>query len=133
MKDKAKKIIFINREDYRNVISTQQYDFIVWVLETMLGPDELKESFPEEGFDAVTVQHRIQLRKLCDKFNISIVDDKNNGLKIYVDKTLVGEWKKPWSIMKKDLEELDSSKCLFLEVHLDWWVIFEEDNGQNIK
>jgi len=123
MKFKEGKIL-IDRDQAREVESEEKYIFVVSIID-QLGIS-LGDALPEEPhlFDA---ECKIELRKILHKFNVSIIDDMDGGLKIYVDKDLVADWKKPIFILKKDLSELQRSKRLYYEMITSYWSIFDQE------
>lgn len=127
------KTILVDREDTRIVEGEEKYNFIITILLNLgLPEEEIEACYPADD-EELSVQNKIKLRKLCDSFQISVIDDMDGGLKIYVtsenEKTLVAEWKKCWFMMKINNEELDRSKKIFAELHTSWWSVFEEENG----
>lgn len=124
----SKKTLLVNREDLNKTIEIQKYEFMIWILETIgISKEDLEKCFPIEGFDSFGVEQRILLRSICDKYIIDIVDDKSGGMKIYVNnESLIAEWKKPWTIMRQDASIINPTKRFFMEIHLDWWTIFDD-------
>lgn len=128
----SKKTLLADRNNYRDLIAEQQYEFMVWILGSIPGIDaaELESCFPG-AYSDFTVQHRIALRKFCDRYTIDVLDDKNGGMKIYINSdTLIAEWKKPWVVLRHDNSQINPDRRLFNEVHLDWWVAFESDTTE---
>lgn len=124
-------IIFVDREDIRTIEEEEKSNFIKNTLTSIGLPEEdIKNCFPVEG-KVLSVQNKISLRKLCENFQISIFDDLDGGIKIYVteakEKTLVAEWKKCWFALRIDPSEIDRSKRTFAELHFKWWTVFEEE------
>jgi|SRR3990167_2252806 len=127
------KVILIDREDIRKIEGEEKYNFIITILLSLGLPEERIEAcYPADG-EELSVQNKMCLRKLCQEFQITIVDDLDGGVKIYVtsekEKTLIAEWKKCWYALRVDLEELDRSKRIFAELHANWWSLFEDENG----
>lgn len=124
-----KQTILADREDIKEVVEEEQFNFTANVLSELGIPLE-EDVFPEEGYKAFTVEHKIKLRKLLQKFDTTIVDDRDGGITIYVDKTLVAEWKKCRFNLRKDPSAVDPSKRLYAEIMIDYWTIFEENNDR---
>jgi len=76
----------------------------------------------------MSVEEKIRFRGILSAYSIKIIDDSDGQLQFYVENELVGEWKKPEYVMKRDLEEVDPSRKLYLEMHVDYWSIFDEEN-----
>lgn len=108
-----------------NTIAEEQLSFVLSVLLASGVSEQKIESCLTNG-ELSTVKNKIAFRKFCEKEQISIVDDTQGGLKIYVQagdqEVLMGEWFRP------SLTSRIRSRKLFTEIHLTWWM-FEEKNG----
>ena len=119
-----------NRDNYRKVEEEWQYEFIYYVLSKIGVSEEVLEScFPDDGVEAITVHHKIQLRHHLSKLGVNIIDDRDGGIKIFVDRELVAEWKKCKFILREDLKEVDPSHRLYTEIKADTWTIFDDGDG----
>lgn len=83
------------------------YDF--WTSETVL-----------------SIEQRIKLRSILATYGIQVIDDLDGHMQIYVERELVGEWFKSTYKLKRDLRELDPKKQLYMEMTINFWSIFEE-------
>lgn len=131
-------LILCDREDIRSVEAKEQLSFVFYVLESMGVPEEeILICKPENG--VLTVKQKSMLRDLCEHYNVTLLDDMDGGLKIYVEvtledgqtrrQTLVAEWKKPWFVLKADTAALGRSKRYYAEIHTSWWSMQEEQDG----
>lgn len=132
-------VIICDREDIRTVEAEEQLSFVFSVLESIGIPEEeLLACTPED--DGLTVEKKILLRDLCKHFKITLLDDMDRGLKIYVEiaiedsektqQMLVAEWKKPWFVLKIDSSSIDRTKRYYAELHTNWWIMQEDQNEQ---
>lgn len=80
--------------------------------------------------DSLSVTQKMQLRNILQTFNITVLDDLDGHLQIYVDDTLAGEWNKPLYKLKRDLRELNPRKQLYLEMNIDYYSIFDETSDE---
>lgn len=125
-----------DRDNYREVEKEWQWEFVFYVLNHMGIPDEeLMECLPEDGdYLKISTNHKISLRKYMDKRDVTIVDDRDGGLKIYVfigeleEHILVAEWKKCKFIYKEDLRQINPNKRVYVEVHAEVWTSFGEED-----
>jgi hypothetical protein len=111
-----------DRIEINSIIAEEQLGFVLSVLLISGIPEQKLEACLTNG-EFSLVANKIAFRKLCEKEQISIVDDTTNGLKIYVkseDKDiLIAEWYQPsYNLRIK-------ARKLFTEIHLRWWM-FEE-------
>lgn len=119
-----------DREDLRKVEEEWQLEFVFYVLSNIGVPEEiLAECFPADE-EELTVEHKIKLRSYMKTFDITIVDDRDHGLTIYVEQTLIAKWNKCRFVLKQDYMTVDPSKRLYVEIHADMWTIFDEE-GQD--
>lgn len=116
-----------NRVEINSILAEEQLGFVLSVL-LISGIPEQKLEICLTGGEFSLVTNKIAFRKLCEKEQISIVDDTVGGLKIYVkseDKDiLIAEWYQPSCNLRI------KARKLFTEIHLRWW-IFEENDGKN--
>jgi hypothetical protein len=124
--------IYVNREDARRVEADEKYNFIRGVLEVLEIP--LEECFPEEeGVEYFTTDHKIKLRKALRKYDVHVKDDGDGGVKIYFEKEIIAEWKKPFFILKEDKSEVDKSKKLYIQIDLSYWTIFDGEIQESLN
>ncbi len=76
----------------------------------------------------LSVEDKIKLRGILSTYNIKTIDDSDGHLQMFVDGELIAEWHKPQYKMKRDLSEIDPGKKLYVEMHADYWSIFDEEN-----
>lgn len=125
-----------DRDNFRQVESEWQYEFTAYVLSNLGIPkNKLIDCLPE-NFNDFTVECRIKLKKLLQKYFVTIVDDLDHGLKFYLevregnkkDNVLVAEWKKCRFVYKVDMSALERSKRIYTEVVANVWTIFKDLN-----
>ena len=118
---------FVSRDNYRQEEEQWQYEFVYYVLSNIGIPQEILDGcFPEDGMEAFTVDHKIELRKPMSTFDVSIVDDRDGGIKMFVERDLIAEWKKCKFVLREDGKEVNPSKRLYMEVRADIWTIFDQ-------
>ena len=116
-----------SRDNYREIEQEWQFEFVYYVLESIGIPEDiLAGCFPEDGMAGFTVEHKIELRKHMDQFSVTIVDDRDGGIKIFVERDKVAEWKKCTFILREDPSEVNPSKRLYMEISGDIWTIFDD-------
>lgn len=125
------------RSNFREVEHEWQWEFVYYVLSNLGIPEEALDSCFPESVEELGPEHKECIRSVLHKFDVTIVDDKDGGIKIYVaepaqeDKppnyVLVGEWKKCNFVYKEDLNEVDPNLRIYVEVHADVWTIFDEE------
>ena len=119
-----------SRDNYREVEEEWKFEFIYHVLSSIGIPEEiLGKCFPDGGIEELTVEHKIELRKYMKQFDVTIVDDRDGGIKIFVEQELVAEWKKCKFVLREDPKEVDPSKRLYTEIQADVWTIFDEGSA----
>lgn len=125
-----------SRFNFREVENEWQWEWVLYVLFNLGIPEEmLEDCVPENGsFEDITPTHKISLRKHMSDFDVTIVDDRDGGIKIYVyndeQHILVGMWNKSKFVYREDLSEIDPANKIYVEVHADTWTIFDEGNEE---
>ena len=117
--------ILLDREDTSKVEAEERNRWIKNVLLKIGIP--LDDAWPDEN---ITVEQKIKLRKLLNKYDVIILDDGDRGTEIYVDKEIIARWNKPTYKLKTDNGQIDPSKKLFLEMTTDAVSIFDNDGDQ---
>jgi len=114
-------ILLNKRDDIRKVEAEEQNRFIHSILEAL--------EFPIDwNFDGLlSVEDRMKFRKAMDHFDIDVVNDRSGGIKIYVQKEMIAEWKKCKFTLKRDHSEINHDKKDYVEMEVNFWSIFEED------
>lgn len=77
--------------------------------------------------EPLSIEQKIKLRTLLATYSVQVIDDLDGHLQIYVEDELVGEWNKCTYKLKRDLRQLDPRKQLYLEMTVDFWTIFEDE------
>lgn len=115
-----KEVILLNyNEDINKIAKEERTKFLYNLLEKIgLDVSELSEDF-------FSVEERIKLRNLLTKYGVQVIEDNDGPLRIFVEKTYVGEWRQPTYKLKKDLSILDKKRQLYIEMILDYNHIFE--------
>ena len=140
-RDSMELIRLADKDSLRHVEQEWQYEFIAYVLLNLGIPQDVLEGCLPENVDDFTIEHKIELRKYLKKYFVTIVDDRDGGLKFYLEvqegdkkeHVLVAEWKKCRFNYRMDASQVDPAKKMYVEVVSDVWTIFEdleEDNGQ---
>lgn len=109
-------------ENVKQVEDEEKTRFLRNLLEQMGVP--LEDFWETDG--ALSIDQRIKLRSILATYNILVIDDQDGGLKVYVEKELVGEWFKSTYKLKTDLQQLERKKQLYMEMLVNYWTIFEE-------
>lgn len=114
-------ILLNKNEKTREIEAQEQARFIKSVLEALEVPIEWN---PEEP---LTIEKKIELRKAFATYNINIISDNDGGLKILANNERIGEWYKCGYKLKNDPKQEDRSKKLYLEMTVNFWTIFENN------
>ena len=118
-----KGTILLNyNENTKQVEEEERYRFLRNLLEQMGLP--IEEFWTTDGL--LSVDQRIKLRGILTTYGIQVIDDLDGHMQIYVEGELTGEWHKCTYKLKKDLRELDPRKQLYLEMEVNCWSLFEE-------
>lgn len=114
-------ILLDKHENTKDVERQEQARFIKTVLDSLDVPIDWN---PDES---LTITSKLKLRQTLEMYNIHILDDTDSGIKIFVNRDLIGDWSKPHYILKTDYSQIDPNKKLYLEMNINFWTIFEEE------
>lgn len=114
-------IITLQRSEQQEVELREKTNFINDIL-LRIGFYASEADFEE----IVSMQSLRKLKNLLNKCNIEILDDCNNGIKIYLENKLVAEWFKPSYVLKNNPNVIDPKKRFYLEMHTNTRIYSEE-------
>jgi hypothetical protein len=118
-----KATILLNyTENTRRVEEEEKTRFLRSILEQMGVP--INDFWGTE--ESLSVEQKIQLRSLLTTFGIQVIDDQDGKLDIYVEGEKVAEWQKPTYKLKRDGQQIDRKRQLYLEMSVSCWSLFEE-------
>ena len=120
--------IYIDLEDVHTVEAEERNAFVRGILEEVGLP--LDDIWPEAE---LTVEQKIELRRLLSKFDVMILDDGDRGLEIYVGDDLIATWHKPRYILHIDRSQRDPSKKIFYELILNFESLFDESEEEFVE
>lgn len=113
-------------ENTKLVEEEERYRFLHAILEQMGIPIS---EFWSDG-SLLSVDQKIKLRNILSTYSVLVIEDLDGHMQIYVDNELVGEWFKCEYKLKKDLRQIDPKKKLYLEMQVNYWSIFEEQESE---
>jgi hypothetical protein len=118
-----KGVLLLNYDENTRVVEEEEkYRFLHSLLDQMGIP--VNEFW--SGDISLSIDQKIRLRGILATYNIQVIEDIDGHMQVYVENDLVGEWNKCNYKLKKDLRQLDPKKRLYLEMEIDYWSIFEE-------
>lgn len=115
-------ILLNYNENTRQVEDEEKMRFLRTLLEQMGVP--ISDFWAEDI--ALTVNNRIKLKNTLVAYGVQVIDDLDGHLQVYVEGEKVAEWNKCTYKLKRDLKQLDPKKQLYLEMEVNCWTIFEQ-------
>src|SRR4051812_37270123 len=117
-----KNVILLNSdENTKKVEEEEKTRFVRNILESV--------GLPIEGIwdedEYLSIENKMKLRSILSTFDIQVIDNYDGELQIFADHQLIAEWKKSEYVLKKDLSQPDPRKKLYLEMHINYWSVFE--------
>ncbi|HMB99999.1 MAG TPA: hypothetical protein VKN14_03075 [Flavobacteriaceae bacterium] len=120
---------FIDREDVKKVEEEEKNRFVREIIANIGIP--LDAVWPEDA--EITVNLKIELRKLCAQHDIVILDDGDRGIEIYWEEGLIAKWYKPQYKLRVDNTKIEPSKKMFLEMTINFASVFEDGGEENVE
>lgn len=115
-------ILLNYNENVKQIEEEEKLSFLRNLLEQM--------GVPVDNFwtisTGLSIDQRMKLRTILTTYGIQVIDDLDGHMQVYVERELVGEWFKSTYKLKRDLRELDPRKQLYMEMTINFWTIFEE-------
>lgn len=115
-------VVLLNSSaNFREAEAEEQTRFIMSIIEALEVPFEWNANEP------LSILDRIRLRKVLSQYNISVIDDMDGGVKMFLDRDKIAEWHKALFILKEDPSQVDPKKKLFVEMKCSFSSIFDEE------
>ena len=86
--------------------------------------NQIAEIWQDEG--VLSVQNKIKLRNILAMYHLTVIDDLDGGMKIFLDKELIGEWLKSSYRLRRDAKVTDPKYKIYLEMNIECWSIFDQ-------
>lgn len=118
-------ILLNHDENVKQVEDEEKTRFLRSLLEQMGVP--IQDFWTTDA--ALTIEQRIKLRNILGTYGIQIIDDLDGGMQMYVEGEKVAEWHKCTYKLKRDLRQLDPRKQLYMEMEINCWSLFEEQEA----
>lgn len=115
-------ILLNHNENTKLVEEEEKTRFLRGILEQMGVP--IQEFWVTET--SLSVDQRIKLRGILATYGIQVIDDLDGNMQVYVEGERVAEWYKCSYKLKRDLREIDPRKQLYMEMQINCWSLFEE-------
>lgn len=115
-------ILLSYNENVKQVEEEEKLRYLRSTLEMMGIP--IEEFWATDG--PLSVDQRIKLRGILSTYGIQVIDDLDGHMQVYFENELVAEWNKCTYKLKRDLREIDPKKQLYLEMEVNCWSQFEE-------
>lgn len=121
-----KATILLNHdENTREIEEEEKMRFLRNILEEMNIPIS---NFWETD-SLLMIEQKIKLRKILVDFGIQIIDDLDGNMTMYVDNEKIAQWYKSTYKLKRDIKQLDPKKQLYLEMEINYWSLFDEQEN----
>lgn len=120
--------IYLNREDSHQVEEEERNVFIRGVLDEIGLP--IEDIWPEP---TLTLEQKIELRKLLVKFDVLLLDDRDRGMEIYVGNEVIAKWHKPKFILRVDEKQKDPTKKLYFEMIVKYQSLFDNEETETTE
>ncbi len=115
-------ILLNHTENTKQVEEEEKTRFLRTLLEQMGVP--IQEFWGAET--SLSVDQRIKLRGILATYGIQVIDDLDGNMQIYVEGERIAEWYKCAYKLKRDLRQIDPRKQLYLEMEINCWSLFED-------
>jgi hypothetical protein len=116
-------ILLSYNENIKQVEDEEKMRYLRSLLEQMGLP--IEEFWTADNL-ALSVDQRIKLRGILSTYSVQVIDDLDGHMQVYFENELVATWDKCTYKLKRDLREIDPRKQLYLEMEVNCWSQFEE-------
>jgi hypothetical protein len=117
-------ILFDRNENIKEMEAQEQARFIRVVL------DEIGIPIQFDPNKVLSIDEKIKFQKTINMYNISIVDDGDGGIKVFIERELKAEFYKCKYKLKQDLHKIDPKKRLYMEMIVEFSSIKKGDTSK---
>jgi hypothetical protein len=129
--DNMKQVILSDFGDHKIAADEAKYEFTIYVLSNCGIPDsEIEKCFPDGGFLDFEAKHKINLRELLAKHQVTIIDNGDGEMEIFVGSEMIARWEKCKFVLKKSHPKAHKPEELYIEIHAEYWTSFDEDDNE---
>lgn len=122
-----KGTLLLNHDENTKLVEEEERNKFLYALLEQIGIP-VNEFWTNDS--VLTIEQRMKLRNILSTYNIQVIDDLDGHMQVYVEDDLVGEWFKCEYKLKRDLRQRDLKKQLYLEMQVNYWSIFEEQESE---
>lgn len=94
----------------REIEAEEQTRFVISIVEALEVPFEWNSN------EAFSIFDKVRLRKVLGQYNVAVIDDMEGGVKVFLEREKIAEWKKPTYVLKEDPSQIDPKKKLYIEM-----------------
>jgi len=120
--------ILINKEDTVKTEIELKNIFTRNILEQCGLP--IDDYWPEDKIE-LEVKEKVKLKELLKKYDVEILDIFGDGLYIYIDKELIGTWKKIKYTLCTDMSIINPLDRVYAKLYVEEWTVFDQDGEES--
>lgn len=117
------KILLSRFDDTKAAEAQEQSRFLKSILEALEVPIDFDPDEP------LSIEKKQKLREDFKSFNLHVLTEVDGGMRIFVGDDLIAEWFKSTYKLKQDLSQRNRQDRLYLEMTVNFWSIFEEEDA----
>ncbi len=115
-----------DRGEERKVTDKLRYQWVQWVLEQM--GVEWGDSFSESGDpEEATILQKALMRRKLEQNNITIRDNHDGSVDIYVEEERIAYWSKPNYRLRLDPTKINKKDQQYSEIDMECWSVFDDE------
>lgn len=121
-----KEVVFADKDNYRSIAEQLRFAWFKNVLiQTQMNLDGC--FCDSDDPNDQTIENRSTLKKALNDNKISVIDNNDDSLLIYIQDQLIAEWTKPRYDKREDITERDRTKRFYIGINLEYRSVFDEE------
>ena|ERR1700748_1183443 len=124
-----KELIFADKDNCKSIAHQLRFSWVKNIL-TQTGMNLDNCFCDSDDPNDQTIEHNKKLKKALSDNKITIIDNIDDSLFIYIQDQLIAQWQTPRYDKREDFTQLDRNKRFYVGIHLEYESVFDVEIEQ---
>lgn len=125
-----KEVIFADKDNCKSIAHQLRFSWVKNILiQTGMNLDDC--FCDSDDPNDQTIEHSKKLKKALSDNKITVVDNNDDSIFIYIQDVLIAQWKTPLYDKREDFSQLDRKKRFYVGINLEYESVFDVEPEDN--